>query len=112
MSFDTLITVPLGFGLGFLIGLTGVGGGALVAPALYVLVRLSYQDAITLSLIYSFFTKIVGALQHIHQGTVRWRPALLYGLTGVPGAIVGPASSTGPARRASASSPWSWRGCS
>ncbi|MGH7313936.1 MAG: sulfite exporter TauE/SafE family protein [Candidatus Rokuibacteriota bacterium] len=89
MSFDTLIAVPLGFGLGFLIGLTGVGGGAVVAPALYVLLRLSYQDAVTLSLVYSFFTKIAGALQHIRQGTVRWKPTLLYGLSGVPGAIAG-----------------------
>jgi len=89
VSLDTLITVPLGFGLGFLIGLTGVGGGAVVAPALYVLLRLSYQDAVTLSLVYSFFTKIAGALQHIRQGTVRWKPTLLYGLTGVPGAIAG-----------------------
>ncbi len=89
MSSDALIAIPLGFGLGFLIGLTGVGGGALVAPALYVLLRLSYQDAVTLSLVYSFFTKIAGALQHIRQGTVRWKPTLLYGLSAVPGAVVG-----------------------
>jgi uncharacterized membrane protein YfcA len=89
VSFDQLISVALGSGLGFLIGLTGIGGGAVVAPALYVLLRLSYQDAVTVSLIYSSVVKIGGALQHLRQGTVRWRPTLLYGLAGVPGAVVG-----------------------
>lgn len=86
---DSLITVGLGFLLGFLIGLTGVGGGALVAPALYVILGLTYQDSVALSLIYSIFTKIVGAIQHMRQGTVLWRLTLVYGLTGIPGAVLG-----------------------
>jgi len=86
---DALIAVPLGFVLGFLIGLTGVGGGALVAPALYVLLGLPYGEAVALSLIYSLFTKIVSAVQHLRQGSVLWRITLIYGLTGVPGAILG-----------------------
>ena len=86
---DWLITVPLGAVLGFLIGLTGVGGGALVAPSLYVILGLNYQDSIALSLVYSLFTKIVGGIQHIRQGTVLWKITLLYGLTGIPGSILG-----------------------
>lgn len=89
MAADLLVTVPLGFGLGFLIGLTGVGGGALVAPALYVILGLSYPDSVALSLIFSIFTKIVGALQHLRQGTVVWMVTLLYGVSGIPGAVVG-----------------------
>jgi hypothetical protein len=84
-----LLAVPLGFVLGFLIGLTGVGGGALVAPALYVVLGLPYGEAVALSLIYSLFTKIVSAGQHLRQGTVLWRITLLYGLTGIPGALLG-----------------------
>ena len=86
---DALIAVPLGFVLGFLIGLTGVGGGALVAPALYVLLGLGYGEAVALSLIYSLFTKIASAAQHIRQGTVLWKITLAYGLTGIPGAVLG-----------------------
>ena len=86
---DLLIAVPLGFVLGFLIGLTGVGGGALVAPALYVILGLAYGQAVTLSLVYSLVTKVAGAVQHIRQGTVLWRITWLYGLAGIPGAIVG-----------------------
>lgn len=86
---EALIAVGLGFGLGFLIGLTGVGGGALVAPALYIILDLNYQNSVALSLLYSAFTKVVGALQHLRQGTVLWRVTLLYGLTGIPGAVLG-----------------------
>ena len=86
---DLLIAVPLGFVLGFLIGLTGVGGGALVAPALYVILGLDYAQSVALSLIYSLFTKIASAVQHIRQGTVLWRISLLYGLTAIPGTVLG-----------------------
>jgi len=86
---DLLIAVPLGFVLGFLIGLTGVGGGALVAPALYVILGLTYGEAVGLSLIYSFLTKVTSAVQHVRQGTVLWRVTLWYGLAGVPGALTG-----------------------
>jgi uncharacterized membrane protein YfcA len=86
---EILAAVPLGFVLGILIGLTGVGGGALVAPALYVVLGRSYADAVALSLVYSLLTKTVSAVQHVRQGTVLWRLSLLYGLTGIPGAIIG-----------------------
>jgi uncharacterized membrane protein YfcA len=86
---QALSHVPLGFVLGFLIGLTGVGGGAVVAPALYVVLRVPYAEAISLSLIYSLFTKVFGLGQHLRQGTVRWNVTLLYGLTGIPGSVVG-----------------------
>jgi hypothetical protein len=81
--------VGLGLGLGFLIGLTGVGGGALVAPALYALLGLGYADSVEVSLLFSIFTKIFGAIEHMRQGTVLWRITVLYGLTGIPGAVVG-----------------------
>lgn len=86
---DLLIAVPIGFVLGFLIGLTGVGGGALVAPALYVILGVDYGHSVALSLVYSVFTKIVSAVQHLRQGTILWKITLLYGLTGIPGAVLG-----------------------
>lgn len=79
----------MGGALGFLIGLTGVGGGALVAPALYVILGLSYTEAVAVSLVFSVFTKIVGYVQHQRQGTVLWRLTLLYGVPAIPGALIG-----------------------
>ncbi len=60
-----------------------------MAPALYVLLGRPYGETVALSLVYSVFTKIVGALQHIRQGTVVWNVTLLYGLSGIPAAILG-----------------------
>jgi uncharacterized membrane protein YfcA len=89
MPVELLTAVLIGFVLGFLIGLTGVGGGALVAPALYVILGVDYGHSVALSLIYSLVTKIVSAVQHLRQGTVLWKITLLYGLTGIPGAVLG-----------------------
>jgi uncharacterized membrane protein YfcA len=60
-----------------------------VAPALYVVLGRAYGEAVALSLVYSLFTKIFSAYQHVRQGTVLWRITLLYGLAGIPGAVVG-----------------------
>lgn len=84
-----LLTIVLGFALGYCIGLTGVGGGALVAPALYVVLQVSYAHAVTLSLLYSVFTKLLASLQHLRQGNVSWHITRLYGVAGMPGAILG-----------------------
>ncbi|MBI4635588.1 MAG: sulfite exporter TauE/SafE family protein [Candidatus Rokubacteria bacterium] len=86
---DVLIELVLGFVLGFLIGLTGVGGGALAAPVLYVVLGLDYAESVALSLLYSLFTKLFSAVQHSRQHSVLWPVTLLYGLTGIPGAVLG-----------------------
>lgn len=79
----------LGFVLGFLVGMTGVGGGALVAPALYVILNLPYTQAVGTSLVYSSFTKILSVVQHIRQKNVKWGLAIAYAMGGIPAAIVG-----------------------
>lgn len=66
-----------------------MGGGALVAPALYVILGMTYTEAVAASLVYSVFTKMVGFTQHLRLGTVLWRMALLYGIPAIPGAIIG-----------------------
>lgn len=86
---EFILDIPLGFAVGFVIGLTGVGGGAVVAPALYVILGMKYAEAVALSLIYSVFTKIFSMIQHVQQGTVLWKLTLVYGLSGVPGAVFG-----------------------
>ena len=79
----------IGAVLGFFIGLTGVGGGALVAPALFVVLGTTYTEAVAASLVYSVFTKAIGFVQHQRQGNVLWRLTLLYGVPAIPGAIIG-----------------------
>ena len=62
---DLLLTFFLGFVLAFFIGLTGVGGGALVAPTLFVILDLPYVEVIGTSLAFAFLTKLLSATQHI-----------------------------------------------
>lgn len=86
---DALLTIVIGFALGVLIGLTGVGGGALVAPALYVVLGMTYTTAVAMSLIYSVFTKIVGFFQHLRLGNIDWKLTFAYSAAAIPGAVIG-----------------------
>ena len=54
-----------GFGVGFLVGLTGVGGGALMTPLLISSFGVSPQVAVGTDLLYASITKTAGS----------WRPA-------------------------------------
>ncbi len=63
------------------------GGGALVAPSLFIILDLPFVEVIGTSLVFAFLTKLLSATQHIRQKTVHWHTALLFGLWGVPGAI-------------------------
>lgn len=86
---DALLTIAIGFALGVLIGLTGVGGGALVAPALYVVLGMTYTTAVAMSLVYSVFTKIVGFFQHLRLGNIDWKLTFVYSAAAIPGAVIG-----------------------
>jgi len=86
-----VLTAGLGAALGFFIGLTGVGGGALVAPSIYVLLGTTFMQAVSLSLMYSVFTKALAFAQHQRSANIHWRTALLYGVAGIPGALLGSA---------------------
>ena len=65
-----LLTVLLGFGVGVSLGLTGIGAGVVLTPALVVLFRLSPVTAVGTSLAFSLVTKSAGAAQHLRQETV------------------------------------------
>lgn len=63
--------------VGFLIGLTGMGGGALMTPLLIMLLGVPPAIAVGSDLAYAAITKVVGAAQHYRQQTVHiglaWR---------------------------------------
>lgn len=62
--------VAAGFLVGLLVGLTGMGGGAVMTPFLISVVGISPVLAVGTDLIYSAATKIVGAWLHTRQQTV------------------------------------------
>ncbi len=69
MPFDTAL-VAAGFLVGLLVGLTGMGGGAVMTPFLISVVGIGPVVAVGTDLVYSAATKIVGAWLHTRQRTV------------------------------------------
>ena len=69
---DWLHTVA-GFGVGLMVGLTGVGGGALMTPVLVLLFGVAPATAVGTDLWFAAMTKLVGAGVHGHGGTVDWQ---------------------------------------
>jgi uncharacterized protein len=57
--------VAAGFGVGLLVGLTGVGGGALMTPLLISTFGLSPQIAVGTDLLYASITKTAGGWHHV-----------------------------------------------
>jgi len=69
MPFDAGL-VAAGFVVGLLVGLTGMGGGAVMTPFLISVVGIGPVVAVGTDLVYSAATKIVGAWLHTRQQTV------------------------------------------
>lgn len=64
--------VAAGFGVGALVGLTGVGGGALMTPLLISSFGVSPQVAVGTDLLYAAITKTAGSWRHHASRHVEW----------------------------------------
>jgi len=62
-----------GFAVGFLVGMTGVGGGSLMTPLLILLFHVHPVTAVGTDLIYASVTKTGGSMVHGLNRTIDWR---------------------------------------
>jgi uncharacterized membrane protein YfcA len=62
-----------GFAVGALVGMTGVGGGALMTPLLILLFGIHATTAVGTDLLYACVTKTGGTVVHGFLHTVEWR---------------------------------------
>ena len=83
-----------GLMIGFLVGLTGMGGGALMTPVLIFVFGFQPTMAIGTDVTYSAVTKIFGSWKHWRQGSVDIPLALWLCLGSVPAALAGVAAVT------------------
>ena len=83
-----LFAILLGLGAGVMSGLFGVGGGILFVPALLALHR-SQLHAEATSLAAILPTVGAGVWRQQLYGNVRWRAALIIGITSVAGVEAG-----------------------
>lgn len=77
-----------GFGVGLLVGLTGVGGGALMTPLLILVYHVQPLLAIGTDLLFAAITKSVGTIAHGSQSTIEWRVVFLLASGSIPATIV------------------------
>ena len=59
--------------VGLVVGVTGVGGGALMTPILVLVFGVSPQTAVGTDLLYASITKMFGVGVHHNHGTVDWQ---------------------------------------
>ncbi|MBO0732584.1 MAG: sulfite exporter TauE/SafE family protein [Acidimicrobiaceae bacterium] len=67
---NNLLLVLAGLVGGFLVGITGMGGGALMTPVLILLFKIDPKVAIASDLVSSLVNKPLGGLVHARRGTV------------------------------------------
>ncbi|HWB43910.1 MAG TPA: sulfite exporter TauE/SafE family protein [Hyphomicrobiaceae bacterium] len=77
-----------GFAVGFLVGLTGVGGGSLMTPLLVLLFGVHPATAVGTDLLYACVTKSGGSAVHAWHRTIDWRIVGRLAMGSVPAAIL------------------------
>mmetsp|Transcript_37065 Transcript_37065/g.44281 ORF Transcript_37065/g.44281 Transcript_37065/m.44281 type:complete len:259 (+) Transcript_37065:2-778(+) len=85
----------IGLASGFLAGLFGVGGGAVVVPALTVLTDMDHYTALGTSLCAMTLPAIVGTVTHSQRGNVNMRIAPMLAMGSFIGAYIGGKAGVG-----------------
>ena len=80
--------IAFGFGVGILVGTTGMGGGSLMTPLLILLFGIHPATAVGTDLLYAATTKSAGTLVHGFNRLVDWRVVSRLALGSVPAAAI------------------------
>ena len=75
--------------VGFIIGLTGMGGGALMTPVLVIFFGINPAAAVSSDVVTSLILKPFGGGIHMKRGTVNWRLVKWLMVTSIPTAFLG-----------------------
>lgn len=81
--------ILVGFVVGTLIGMTGVGGGVLLLPILIFALRVPPIIAVGSDALFNFFTKIGSSVVHLKKGTVKPKVVAFLAFGSVPGSVLG-----------------------
>lgn len=77
-----------GFGVGILVGITGVGGGSLMAPIMILLFGVTPATAVGTDLWFAAITKSVGGIVHHRHGGVDFQVLKRLCMGSLPAAVV------------------------
>jgi len=84
---DWLYTLS-GFVVGFVVGVTGVGGGSLMTPLLVLVFGIAPATAVGTDLLYAALTKMGGIWVHGRRGTVDWKVVKLLAMGSLPASLL------------------------
>ena len=94
MDIDVVL-VAVAVLVGVMVGLTGVGAGALMTPILIGGFGVTATVAIATDLLFATVTKIIGVVIHGRAGRVDWKVARSLWMGSIPGVVLGSALLVG-----------------
>lgn len=77
-----------GLVVGFIVGLTGIGGGALMTPILIVVFGIPPIIAVSTDLLYASVTKFGGVFAYARKKLIEWRIVILLLSGSIPGSLL------------------------
>src|SRR5450756_1535464 len=77
-----------GFAVGMLVGMTGVGGGALMTPILILLFGIHPATAVGTDLLYAAATKAGGSVVHNLARSIHWPAVIRLASGSIPASIL------------------------
>jgi len=80
--------VASGFGVGLLVGMTGVGGGSLMTPVLILLFGIHPSTAVGTDLLYAAATKTGGSIVHGWSRSIHWPAVIRLACGSIPAAML------------------------
>jgi uncharacterized membrane protein YfcA len=80
--------VASGFGVGLLVGMTGVGGGSLMTPLLILLFGIHPSTAVGTDLLYAAATKTGGSLVHGWSRSIHWPAVFRLASGSIPASVL------------------------
>jgi uncharacterized protein len=80
--------VASGFGVGLLVGLTGVGGGSLMTPLLILLFGIHPATAVGTDLLYAAATKTGGGVVHGWARSIHWPAVIRLASGSIPASLL------------------------
>ena len=83
-----LVTSASGLAVGIVVGLTGVGGGSLMAPIMMLVFGIAPATAVGTDLWFAAITKVFGAWVHGRKGTIDWQVLRRLAYGSIPAAML------------------------
>jgi len=86
-----VLMLSVGFGVGILTGVIGIGGGFLIVPALVILGKVPMKSAVGTSLLVIAMNSLSGYLGHHGEGVVPWDFVVRFTAVAIVGIVAGTA---------------------